>query len=108
MAGSMPAEGPSLEDRIKARALELGFTDVGFAPVSASEHSALYEWWIEQGYHGQMGYLARPDARARRYDLRGTMESVRSAIVVTHEYGRHGPAGARDVDDFDDIGGAGD
>jgi hypothetical protein len=33
-----------------------------------------------------MGYLARPDAVARRADLRGTLPSVRSVVVVGLDY----------------------
>ncbi len=81
----------SLEARIRARARRLGFAGAGIAAVHPSEHEALYDWWIERGHHGEMAYLARDDARARRYDLTGTLAGVRSAIVVAHEYGRPDP-----------------
>ncbi len=80
-----------LEARIKARARDLGFAGAGVAGVRPSEHQALYEWWIGADHHGEMSYLARADARARRYDLSGTLSDVRSAIVVAHEYGRPDP-----------------
>jgi epoxyqueuosine reductase len=71
---------------IKRRALELGFTDVGIVGAGPTDHREFYERWLERGHHGEMGYLAREDSRARRYGLTGTMERVRSVIVVTHAY----------------------
>ena len=47
---------------------------------------AFYRRWLDDGRHGEMGYLARPDAVARRGDLRGTMAQVRSVVVVGLDY----------------------
>ena len=76
----------TLTSRIKEQARELGFGLVGVASVEASAHMDLYREWVEDGRHGDMGYLAREDAVARRADLRQTLPSVRSAIVVAHDY----------------------
>ena len=48
---------------------------------------------MEDGRHGDMGYLAREDAIARRADLRRTLPSVRSVVVVGHEYFQEDPPG---------------
>ena len=45
-----------------------------------------YRRWLNDGYNGEMDYLARPDAVARRGDLRGTMAPVRSVVVVGLDY----------------------
>jgi len=50
-------------------------------------------WWTAQGFHGEMGYLARPDALDRRGDLRLTFEHVRSVVVITHGYFQEDPPG---------------
>jgi epoxyqueuosine reductase len=55
-----------------------------------------YRAWLECGYHGDMGYLARPDAVDRRGDLRGTMETVRAAVVVAHPYDQPDSPGVPD------------
>ena len=76
----------TLTTRLKEQARELGFGLVGVASVEASAHMDLYREWVGDGRHGEMGYLAREDAVARRADLRGTLPTVRSAVVVGHEY----------------------
>ena len=83
----------TLTTRIKEQARELGFGLVGVASVEESAHMDLYREWVEDGRHGDMGYLAREDAIARRADLRQTLPSVRSAIVVAHDYFQEDPLG---------------
>jgi len=78
-----PAE---LTARIRARVRDLGFDAVGVAPVRASEHGAAYERWVEEGMHGEMGYLAREDALAKRKDPAVLVPGARSAVVVALEY----------------------
>ncbi|MEZ4417222.1 MAG: tRNA epoxyqueuosine(34) reductase QueG [Gemmatimonadota bacterium] len=77
----------SLEDRIREQARLLGFSAAGIADVQPSAHREAYEDWVAAGHHGEMAYLEREDARQRRYDLSRTLDSVRSAIVVAHDYG---------------------
>lgn len=79
-------ERMSLAERIKARARELGFELVGIAGARSSAHLARLRVWLEHGWHGEMAYLARPDAVRRRGDLGLTMGGVRSVIVVAQEY----------------------
>ncbi len=81
----MLAEG-SLEARLKARALELGFERAGVARLGPSEHGAFYRAWLAAGHHGEMAYLARPDAVARRLDPASAQPALRSALVVAHNY----------------------
>ena len=57
----------------------------------------LYRGWVEDGRHGEMGYLAREDAIARRADLRRTLPSVRSVVVVGHEYFQEDPPAYRPI-----------
>lgn len=75
-----------LAARIKERALEIGFTFAAIAPARPSEHSRYYKTWLEAGYHGQMGYLARPDAVARRADLSLTVPNAQSVLVLAANY----------------------
>ncbi|MBT8488450.1 MAG: DUF1730 domain-containing protein, partial [Gemmatimonadetes bacterium] len=71
----------ALEEHAEA----LGFSMVGVAPP-VSEHAVFYREWLDEGYHGEMSYLARPGAVSRRGALEETLAGVRSAIVVAHEY----------------------
>lgn len=81
---------------LRARARSLGFGLVGITRHGPSAHGAFYRGWLESGHHGTMAYLARPDAVARRLDLAETLPSVRSVIVVGHEYHQEDPPGVPD------------
>lgn len=76
----------TLRRGLEAEAAELGFSMVGVAAPDPSDHVPFYREWIEEGLHGEMEYLARKDAVARRADLSITLEGVRSVVVVAHEY----------------------
>jgi epoxyqueuosine reductase len=85
-------------DRVQVRALAeaQGFLLAGIAPAEPSQHVDFLEGWVEAGYHGSMGYLARPDALHRRADPRHTMPEARSVVVVAHPYHQPDPPGARE------------
>ncbi len=85
--------GVTLAARLKEQARGLGFGLVGIATVEPSDHLDFYSRWVEDGKHGEMTYLSREDSVARRADLRGTLPSVRSAVVVGHEYFQEDPTG---------------
>jgi len=84
--GSGWDEGMSLTQRVCARARELGFDLVGVAPAAPPPHLDAYRAWLARGYHGEMGYLARPDRVARREDLSVALPGVRSVICVALNY----------------------
>lgn len=73
-------------ERIRHRAREMGFGAVGVAPVRPSDYGDAYEHWIGEGMHGEMAYLAREDAVARRRDPAVLVPGARSAVVVALEY----------------------
>ncbi len=85
-----------LSQTIKDRATQLGFGPVGIADVEPSRHMGLYRDWIERGAHGEMAYLARPDALERREDLQLTLEDARSVVVVADQYFQEDPPGIPD------------
>ncbi len=72
--------------RLKRRALDLGFDAVGIAPAEPPAHAAWYREWLERGWHGAMGYLAREDAVRRRVSLEEALPGCRSVIVVALSY----------------------
>ncbi len=82
----------NLAERLKAQAREMGFDRIGIADPRSSDHIERYRRWLGDGAHGEMTYLARPDAVARRENLALTLEGVRSAVVVAQGY----PAGDRE------------
>jgi epoxyqueuosine reductase len=83
----------ALAKTVLEEARALGFDQVGVVRPDASDHMAFYRVWIEDGRHGEMRYLARADAVARRADLSRTMASVCSVVVVAHEYFQEDPPG---------------
>ena len=86
---SRPSEGPPAGDvraAIRARALELGFDAVGFARAEvASAARADFLRFLDEGYHGEMDWLA---AHAeRRSDPQTLWPEARSVIVLGQNYG---------------------
>lgn len=78
-------------DRDRAEAVrrfaldELGFDVVGFAPVERLEEAGdYYRRWIEEGRHGSMAWMERNVER--RVDVRETLPSARSVVVVARNY----------------------
>ena len=72
--------------RIRSRARELGFDAVGIAPVGPSAHGEAYERWVAAGHAGEMAYLGREDAVAKRKDPSLVVPNARSAVVVAKNY----------------------
>jgi len=68
--------------RIKARALELGFAGAGIAQVAPLEAHARYEAWLGSGHHGGMAWLASERQRNRRRDPSLILPGVRSVVCV--------------------------
>jgi epoxyqueuosine reductase len=88
---------PSLAERterIRGWARELGFDAVGFAPAHASAHAEVYRAWTAAGMAGEMGYLSREDAVARRADPSLVVPEARSAVVVAKGYAPEGDPGS--------------
>jgi epoxyqueuosine reductase len=72
-------------DRIKARALQLGFHKVGIAPAETlSPEGAQLKEWLARGYQGEMSWMARdPEERANPRKL---FPDARSVIVAALNY----------------------
>jgi epoxyqueuosine reductase len=82
-----------LSAEIRSHGHGMGFQLVGIAAPGPSGHAEFLRSWTERGFHGEMGYLARPDALDRRGDLRLTFGDVRSVVVVAHNYFQPDPPG---------------
>jgi epoxyqueuosine reductase len=75
-----------LAERLKSYALEAGFEAAGICTLQPSDHATFYRAWLDAGYHGDMSYLARPDAVAARRDPAAAFAGLRSALVVALHY----------------------
>src|SRR5687768_10613361 len=91
-------QAAALSALTRKRALEMGFDRVGIAPVHPSAHADAYDRWVALGMHGEMGYLSREDAVAKRKDPAALVPGAVSAVVVALDYAPAGddPAAADD------------
>ena len=84
------AEEHTLTQRVRDKAIALGFDVVGVAradvPLDA-EHDR-YREFIARGMHGAMGYLAEHVEVRRRLDADGILPGARSVICVGRSYRR--------------------
>jgi epoxyqueuosine reductase len=76
----------ALADHIKRKAREIGFNLVGIAQAGPSQSHHRYVNWLAHEHHGGMSYLARPDAVARRTDVRELLSEARSVVVTGMNY----------------------
>ena len=67
-------------ERIKARALELGFDLCGIAPADSFSELTFLDEWLARGYAGEMAWMARN--ADRRADVRNVVAGARSVIVT--------------------------
>lgn len=75
----------SLTQKIKQKALEIGFHKVGIVPAaSLSEEKSRLERWLEKGFHAEMRWMERePEKRA---DPRIYFPEAKSVIAVALNY----------------------
>ena len=73
-----------LTREIKSFGSKLGFARVGVAPPDLSLWAERFRHWLDQGFEGEMRYMAR-DA-GRRTDPRAIFPGVRSVVVVSMNY----------------------
>ena len=85
-----PATPRELRDAIAAKALELGFDAVAFAPAQLSpearqQRRERMEAFLERGFHGDMGWLA--DRAEQRIDPSTLWPEARTVVSVALNYG---------------------
>lgn len=77
--------GDRMKERIRAKALELGFDAIGFAsPVADPVWRAALDQYVAEGRHGQMGWMA--ERMDHRSDPRALWDQVRSVVVLGQNY----------------------
>ena len=76
----------ALADQIILHAHKLGFDLVGIRPTQPLTGADRYAAWLANGYQGEMAYLARPDAVAKRRDLSLILPGTRSVVAVGIRY----------------------
>ncbi|MCC6349092.1 MAG: tRNA epoxyqueuosine(34) reductase QueG [Candidatus Eisenbacteria bacterium] len=81
-----PPRDASPGERLKARALALGFDAAGIARVEPLEAIGRYEAWLAAGRHGDMAWLANDKHRSRRADPARLLAGIRSVLCVALAY----------------------
>lgn len=76
----------TLKEKIKTEALGLGFNHFGVAQATPGSHYQNYLDWVGRGYQGEMAYLTRPDAIAKRGDPEKVLEGCRRIISLALPY----------------------
>jgi ferredoxin len=100
---STPGEDPAeMALLLKRLAGAEGFDLAGIARPDPSAHSSFLHWWLGEGHHGQMEYLARTDALERRAHPASSMPRAGpegadslpgTLLVVGHSYFQADPEG---------------
>lgn len=87
----------TLEERLHAHALAIGFDAVGIARIAPLEARERYEAWLAAGRHAGMAWLASDEHRDRRADPGLLLARVQSVVCVAlhHAPGRDGARDAR-------------
>ena len=80
-----------IEDRIKAKARELGFELVGIARATEADGFARFRDWLARGYAGEMEYLRRHAGHRRHPE--SILPDVRSVVMVGMTYAHAGCPG---------------
>jgi epoxyqueuosine reductase len=75
----------------KAHAFALGFDLAGIAALGPADTAGAFDDWIDAGYAGAMGYLAR--GAEKRRDTRLPRPGTTHALVVALDYGGREPSG---------------
>src|SRR4249919_1610663 len=65
-AGLPAVDGGQTLDRLRAWALELGFSQIGVADVDLRDAEPGLREWLAAGFHGGMRYMARHGMRRAR------------------------------------------
>jgi epoxyqueuosine reductase len=74
---------------VKEKALGLGFDLCGVAPAVSHPELGFFREWLDRGYAGEMGYLAR--SADKRADVRAVLPSARTVIVAATVYNSDRP-----------------
>jgi epoxyqueuosine reductase len=83
---TVPENRTTVVNWIQAEASRLGFHQAGIATVAPPATASRYLRWLESGFHGEMAYLARAEAVAKRKDLARVQPAVRSVVTVAANY----------------------
>jgi epoxyqueuosine reductase len=71
-------------EKIRLKALDLGFSGFGVAPPDVGESGEWFQQWLAQHFDGEMQYMKRGEAK--RLDLDLVLPGVKSVICLSTSY----------------------
>src|SRR5215831_12801288 len=68
--------------KIKEWGIELGFQEVGIAPIELSADAHYLDVWLAQKFHGEMAYMERHGQKRSRPDelIAGTLRAISARL----------------------------
>ena len=73
-----------LKQRLVSFAREIGFDSCRIAACGSAPHAAAFRNWLDEGGHGEMGYMARGEEK--RCDPQKVLPDARSIVVLAQNY----------------------
>jgi epoxyqueuosine reductase len=73
-----------MKEKIRQRALELGFDDCRFAAADSPQSSEQFQNWLAQKYHGEMNWLER--SSEKRIEPQKILAGAKSVICLAVSY----------------------
>ena len=71
-----------LKEKIKAEALRLGFSFIGFSKPQQTPHFHQFDTWIKEGNHNGLDYLGKKYVLDARYQPAILLENVKTVITL--------------------------
>ena len=71
-----------LKEEIKAEALRLGFSLIGFSKPQQTPHFNQFDTWLKKGSHCNVDYLGKKYVREARYQPAILLENVKTVITL--------------------------
>ncbi len=78
-----------MKERIRQRALELGFDDCRFTTAAPPDHAHKFQRWIAEHQHGEMAWLERN--ADKRIEPQRVLAGAKSVIVLATSYDVQSP-----------------
>ncbi len=75
-----------LVSAIKSHAISLGFSLCGITSADPPPHLEVYQQWVANGLHAEMGYMASERNMERRADVQKILPGCKSVIVLATNY----------------------
>lgn len=78
-------------EKLKLRALELGFAACGIAEAAPSQTTSKLEAWLGAGNEAGMGWMSDPERVAKRADIREVFPNAKSVVCLALHYRTDAP-----------------